>query len=205
MNDKDNSKAIETAFISLPLDALELNTGQIDGLPCNPRNITEAKMEMLKKDIQQYPEMLKLRGLLVYPYGDKYVIIGGNMRYAAMQELGFTTAPCIVIPKSASIEQLKAYTILDNAPFGKWDWDMLANEWEEQQLNDWGVECNFFDKELLEDPFANVEDLNDKTYDKPEKSLLECPHCHHIDSASHFKKVEDNGTVEVNEENEDIS
>lgn len=174
MNDKDNNRAIETAFISLPLDALELNTGQIDGLPCNPRNITEAKMEMLKKDIQQYPEMLKLRGLLVYPHDDKYVIIGGNMRYTAMQELGFTTAPCIVIPKSASIEQLKAYTILDNAPFGKWDWDLLANEWDAQKLTSWGVDLPIMESEINPDEFFdNVENTKEK--ENEEKITVHIP------------------------------
>lgn len=164
MSDKaTKNRAIETAFISIPLDKLEMNTGQIEGLPSNPRNITDAKMEKLKKDIQEYPEMLKLRRLLVYPLGDKYIIVGGNMRYSAMQELGFTTAPCIVIPKEATVEQLKAYTILDNAPFGKWDWDMLANEWEAQQLTDWGVDLPIMESEINPDEFFdNVDKAQDK-------------------------------------------
>lgn len=164
MSDKaTKNRAIETAFISIPLDRLEMNTGQIEGLPSNPRNITEAKMEKLKKDIQEYPEMLKLRGLLVYPHGDKYIICGGNMRYSAMQELGFTTAPCIVIPEETTAEQLKAYTILDNAPFGKWDWDMLANEWEAQQLTDWGVDLPVMESEINPDEFFdNVDNAQDK-------------------------------------------
>lgn len=174
MTDKENNKAIETAFITLPLDALEINTGQIDGLPCNPRNITKDKMEKLKKDIQEYPEMLKLRGLLVYPHGDKYVIVGGNMRFAAMQELGFTTAPCVVIPKTASVEQLKAYTILDNAPFGKWDWDLLGNEWEAQQLTDWGVDLPIMESEINPDEFFdNVENASEK--EKEEKITVHIP------------------------------
>ena len=174
MTDNENNKAIETAFITLPLDALEMNTGQIDGLPCNPRNITKDKMEKLKKDIQEYPEMLKLRGLLVYPYGDKYVIVGGNMRFAAMQELGFTTAPCIVIPKKASVEQLKAYTILDNAPFGKWDWDLLGNEWDAQQLTDWGVDLPIMESEINPDEFFdNVDNASEK--EKEEKITVHIP------------------------------
>lgn len=164
MADKEKKdRAIETAFISIPLDKLEMNEGQIEGLPSNPRNITEAKLEKLKADIQAYPEMLKLRGLLVYPYGDKYITIGGNMRYTAMKELGFTTAPCIVIPKEATVEQLKAYTILDNAPFGKWDWDMLANEWDAQQLTDWGVDLPIMESEINPDEFFdNVDNAQDK-------------------------------------------
>ncbi len=80
--DNKQNKPIDTAYISIELSQLEENFGQLDGLPSNPREITEAKMELLKKNIQQYPEMLKLRGLLVYPLDNgKYIIIGGNMRY----------------------------------------------------------------------------------------------------------------------------
>ena len=157
------SRDIDTAFISIGLDKLEMNEGQIEGLPCNPRDITSDKFEKLKKDLQEYPEMLKLRGLLVYPFGDKYVIIGGNMRYRAMQELGFTTAPCIVIPQTATVEQLKAYTILDNSGFGKWDWDLLANEWDAQQLTDWGVALPIMESEINPDEFFDkVENAEEK-------------------------------------------
>lgn len=167
------SRDIDTAFISIGLDKLEMNEGQIEGLPGNPRDITSDKLEKLKKDLQEYPEMLKLRGLLVYPFGDKYVIIGGNMRYRAMQELGFTTAPCIVIPKEATVEQLKAYTILDNSGFGKWNWDMLANEWDAQQLTEWGVDLPIMENEIDIDEFFNEEDEKNEGKKKP----IICPHC----------------------------
>lgn len=168
------NRAIETLFVSITLDKLELNEGQIDGLPANPRDATEAKMEKLKKDLQEYPEMLKLRGLLVYPFGDKYVIIGGNMRYRAMQELGFTTAPCIIIPKETSVEQLKAYTILDNSGFGKWNWDMLANEWDAQQLTDWGVDLPIIESEINPDEFFDKVE-NEQEKDKGDKITVHIP------------------------------
>lgn len=168
------SRDIDTAFISIGLDKLEMNEGQIDGLPCNPRDITSDKLEKLKKDLQEYPEMLKLRGLLVYHFGDKYVIIGGNMRYRAMQELGFTTAPCIVIPQSTTVEQLKAYTILDNSGFGKWDWDLLANEWDAQQLTEWGVDLPIMESEINPDEFFDkVENAEEK--EKGDKITVSIP------------------------------
>lgn len=168
------SRDIDTAFISIGLDKLEMNEGQIEGLPGNPRDITNDKLEKLKKDLQEYPEMLKLRGLLVYPFGDKYVIIGGNMRYRAMQELGFTTAPCIIIPQETTVEQLKAYTILDNSGFGKWNWDMLANEWEAQQLTDWGVDLPIMESEINPDEFFDkVEDAEEK--EKADKITVSIP------------------------------
>lgn len=168
------SRDIDTAFISIGLDKLEMNEGQIEGLPGNPRDITSDKLEKLKKDLQEYPEMLKLRGLLVYPFGDKYVIIGGNMRYRAMQELGFTTAPCIIIPQETTVEQLKAYTILDNSGFGKWNWDMLANEWDAQQLTDWGVDLPIMESEINPDEFFDkVEDAEEK--EKADKITVSIP------------------------------
>ena len=105
-------------FKEISLDLLELNVGQIDGLPGNPRKISVEKLELLKKDIQDYPELLEMRGLIVYPHNDRFVLIGGNMRYRAMLELGYGTAPCVIVPKETSVDKLKAYTILDNAPFG---------------------------------------------------------------------------------------
>jgi hypothetical protein len=176
MEESENkSRNIDTAFVTVGLDRLEMNTGQIDGLPCNPRSITKDKMDKLKKDLQEYPEMLKLRGLLVYPFGEKYVIIGGNMRYQAMQELGFTTAPCIIIPKEATVEQLKAYTILDNSGFGKWDWDLLANEWDAEQLTDWGVDLPIMESEINPDEFFDkVEDEQEK--EKEDKITVHIPH-----------------------------
>lgn len=150
-------------FVSLAMAILEPNEGQLDGLPPNPRNITGAKMELLKKDIREYPEMLSLRGLLVYPLDNgHYLICGGNMRYRAMRSLGYAEAPCIIIPKGTSVEKLKAYSVIDNNGFGKWDWDMLANEWDADQLTDWGVDLPIFD---------DVPQGEDETDEKPDKDL----------------------------------
>lgn len=134
-------------FKEISLNLLELNVGQIEGLPGNPRKISAEKLELLKKDIQDYPELLEMRGLIVYPHNEKFVLIGGNMRYRAMLELGYDTAPCIVVSKDASVEKLKAYTILDNAPFGEWDWEALSNDWDEASLIDWGLTMPEFEKE----------------------------------------------------------
>ena len=116
------------------------NTGQIEGLPKNPRFIRDEKFELLKKSIQENPEMLSLRELLVYPLGDQFVVIGGNMRLEACKALGYKTVPCKVLDAATTVEQLKAYTVKDNAGFGEWDWDMLANEWDSAQLTEWGVD-----------------------------------------------------------------
>lgn len=135
-------KLIETTL--LPLSAIEPNRGQIDGLPKNPRVLRDAKFDALKKSIIDDPDMLALRELLVYQHSDKYVIIGGNMRYRALIELKYKDAPCKVIPADTPVETLRAYTIKDNGGFGEWDFDLLANEWDDEPLNDWGVELPNF-------------------------------------------------------------
>lgn len=158
MTKSKNYEPIDTMFVSLPISEVELNEGQIDGLPSNPLSITDEKYEKLKKNIQEHPEMLKVRGLIVYPYGDKFIVIGGNMRLRAMQELGFKTVPSVVLPKETDVEELKAYTVLDNSGFGRWDWSMLANEWEQEQLIDWGVDLPILGEEINPDEFFDEVD-----------------------------------------------
>lgn len=125
--------------MNLKLNEIEPNKGQIPGLPKNPRIIKNDKYRKLVKSIEENPEMLEYRELLVYPYNGKYIIIGGNMRYKAMKELGYTEAPVKVIDQNATVEQLKAYTIKDNAAFGEWD-DIAIKEWDLTELDNWGID-----------------------------------------------------------------
>ena len=83
----------EPQYRDIKLSELQPNEGQIAGLPANPRTIQPDKLAKLKKSILDNPEMLQLRGILVYPHGDKYIVIGGNMRLRAMVELGMTYLP----------------------------------------------------------------------------------------------------------------
>ena len=124
----------------LPIGKIELNTGQVEGLPKNPRFIRDDRYKALVKSIKDAPEMLHLRELLVYPHGDKYVVIGGNMRLRACRELGFSELPCKVLPTDTPAAKLREYAIKDNNGFGQDDWDLLANEWEAEELTDWGME-----------------------------------------------------------------
>lgn len=129
-----------TQSVMLKISKLEVNKGQIDGLPKNPRTIKDEKFRKLVKSIEENPEMTSLRGILVYPHEGKYVVIGGNMRLKAMKELGYKEAPCKVIPEDTTVEQLKAYTIKDNSGFGEWDFNMLSKEWDLQLLEDCVIE-----------------------------------------------------------------
>lgn len=136
---------------NIELSKLETNKGQIEGLPKNPRLIKDAKFDKLKKSIEDNPEMLGMREVLVYPHGSKYVIIGGNMRFQACKELQFEMVPCKVLDKDMTAEQLRAITIKDNVGFGEHDWELLANEWDSVELEEWGLEVpNFEDIEIDE-------------------------------------------------------
>jgi DNA modification methylase len=132
---------------NIELSKLETNKGQIEGLPKNPRTIRNEKFEKLKKSIEDNPEMLGMREVLVYPHGSKFVIIGGNMRFQACKELQFETVPCKVLSKDTTAEQLRAITIKDNVGFGEHDWELLANEWDAVELEEWGLEVPNFEAE----------------------------------------------------------
>lgn len=122
----------------IKISKLELNKGQVEGLPKNPRFIRDERYKALVKSIEDAPEMLKLRELLVVEHGNKFVVIGGNMRLRACKELGMETVPCKVLPADTPVAKLREYAIKDNNGFGEDDWDILANEWDAQELQEWG-------------------------------------------------------------------
>lgn len=153
----------------IKLSDIEVNRGQIEGLPANPRFIRDEKYKKLVNSLQENPEMTALRELLVFEQSGKFVIIGGNMRYRAMKELGYTQAICKVIPPSAPIEALKAYIIKDNSGYGEWDLDLLANEWDAGQLEDWGIDLP--DIDLQTEPEEAEEDNYDIDSNLPKKPV----------------------------------
>lgn len=122
----------------IKLSELQDNRGQIEGLPTNPRQWSSAEVASLAKSIEQTPELLEARGIIVLPHNGKYVVLGGNMRLAALKTLGHKEAPCIVLPEDTPVEKLKEIVIKDNGSFGKWDMEALANEWDDLPLSDWG-------------------------------------------------------------------
>jgi len=126
-------------IVKLPLSKLETNIGQIPDLPMNPRQWTQEQVESLAKSLNETPELFEARPILVVPYGGKYVILGGNMRYEASRKNGDAEVPVIVFPEDTPIEKMKEIVVKDNGAFGAWDWDALANEWDDLPLADWGV------------------------------------------------------------------
>lgn len=146
---------------NIKITQLEVNDGQIEGLPKNPRFIRDKRFEQLVKSIEDAPEMLEYRTLLVYPFGGKYVVVCGNMRLRACQQIGFKELPCYVLPEGTSVAKLREYAIKDNVAFGTDDFDLLANEWDSFELGNWGVELPNMDFDDLgeSDEPADVEDV----------------------------------------------
>ena len=117
-----------------------VNISQVKPNPKNPRIIKDGKFQKLVKSIQEFPDMLNKRPLVVFTDVDnKYVVLGGNMRLKACKEIGLKEIPIIVADEWTE-EQKNEFLIKDNVGFGEWDWDSLANEWDAEKLDDWGLD-----------------------------------------------------------------
>jgi len=102
----------------------------------NPRTIQKDKFKKLCNSIKEFPEMLKLRPIVV---NSEMGILGGNMRYKACQEIGLKEV-YIIKAENFTDDQIQEFIIKDNVGFGEWDWDILANTWDVEKLNEWGLE-----------------------------------------------------------------
>jgi DNA modification methylase len=107
--------------------------------PNNPRAIRDARFEKLKQSIIDFPEMLEKRPLVCYTEGKNYIVLGGNMRLKALQDIGHGEVP-IMLADDWTEEQRAQFLIKDNVGFGEWDWNTLANEWDAEKLEAWGLE-----------------------------------------------------------------
>jgi hypothetical protein len=107
--------------------------------PNNPRIIKDHQFKKLVNSLKEFPKMMELRPIIV---DDEWVIVGGNMRFKALQELGYTEFPneWVKQAKEFTEQELKEFVIKDNLSFGEWDWDSLGNEWDEVDLNNWGLD-----------------------------------------------------------------
>jgi ParB-like chromosome segregation protein Spo0J len=115
--------------------------------PTNPRVIRDAKFKQLVRSIQEFPEMLELRPIVV---NEDMITLGGNMRLRACIEAGLTDVP-VVIAKGLTEEQQQEFIIKDNVGFGEWDWDDLANNWDEANLKLWGLDFPMFNEAEISD------------------------------------------------------
>jgi hypothetical protein len=114
----------------------------------NPRVIKDEKFKKLVQSIREFPDMLNKRPLICFTDVDgKYVVLGGNMRLKAAQEIGLKEMP-IILADDWTQEQKDEFLIKDNVGFGEWDWDILANEWDTDKLTDWGLSSFGFEDNL---------------------------------------------------------
>jgi DNA modification methylase len=125
---------------------------EVKSNPNNPRIIKDDKFKKLVASIKELPQMLQLRPIVV---NEDMVVLGGNMRLKACKEAGLKEIP-IIKASELNEEQQRAFIIKDNVGFGEWDWDALANEWDAEQLQEWGLDVPNFDGvelDAVEDDF----------------------------------------------------
>ena len=137
----------------------------------NPRILRDRKFEQLKQSLIDFPEMLEKRPLVCYTDTDgKYVILGGNMRFKCAKEIGIKELP-ITLADDWTMAQREEFLIKDNIGFGEWDWDRIANEWDTDKVEAWGLDFVFLNDEsntnigednkpaIMKITFENVEQL----------------------------------------------
>jgi hypothetical protein len=145
----------------------KIATSKIKLNPNNPRLIKDDKFKKLVQSIKDFPEMLDIRPIVV---NADMIILGGNMRYKACVEAGLKEIPVIIADKLTE-EQQREFLIKDNTSGGEWDWEMLANEWDAEQLEDWGLTISTFNSDNINlDSF--FEESNEQK-DQKNKIVLE--------------------------------
>jgi DNA modification methylase len=137
-----------------------MNINEIKPNPNNPRLIKDHKFKQLVKSIQDFPQMLELRPIVIDEHN---MVLGGNMRLKACLEAGLTDVP-VIHANNLSEEKKKEFIVKDNVGYGEWDWDDLANNWDALELTEWGLDIPNFDAEVLEaqeDDFAVLDGGNE--------------------------------------------
>jgi len=123
--------------------------------PNNPRIIKDDKFKKLVQSIKDFPEMLNIRPIVV---NSDMVILGGNMRYKACKEAGLKEIPIIITDLSE--DKQREFLIKDNTSGGEWDWEVLANEWDSEELEAWGLDVSNFDIKEESDDLSNDFETN---------------------------------------------
>tara|TARA_R100001530_G_scaffold132735_1_gene105430 strand:- start:46 stop:660 length:615 start_codon:yes stop_codon:yes gene_type:complete len=136
----------------------QVTINKVKGNPNNPRIIKNDKFKKLVKSIKEFPEMLKLRPIVV---DEDMVVLGGNMRLKASKDAGLKEV-WIEVAEGLTEEQKKEFIVKDNVGFGEWEWDMLANEWDSSQLIEWGL-----DVWLNEDDIEEIKNPENKESENP--------------------------------------
>ena len=137
----------------IPISSIQTN-------PNNPRKITAAQVEKLKKSISEFSAMMELRPIII---DEQRIVLGGNMRLLSLIQLGYTEIPESWVKQAADLtdEEKQRFIIADNVGFGEWDWEALANEWDAGDLADWGLD--------VPDTFGTQAEAEEDEYEMPEE------------------------------------
>lgn len=180
---------------------MRLNIKDIIPNPANPRVIRDEQFRKLKQSLAQFPQMLEKRPIAVTKEGGKYIALGGNQRLRALLDLKqevndadfeqryaatvseveilegyFATGMPVVDCTELTPMQQKRFIIADNVPFGEWDWEGLANEWDVEELADWGLNVPGFEGMEEEADKASEEETSEE---EEEEVQCLCPNCKH--------------------------
>ena len=137
-----------------------MNIKEIKSNPNNPRIIKDEKFAKLKKSISEFPKMMELRPMVV---NSENIVLGGNMRLKALKELGYKDIPDNWVKRADELteDETRRFIIADNVGFGEHDWDLLANEWDSVELEDWGLEGFPFEDNDYTEPKDLSDDLKE--------------------------------------------
>ena len=138
-----------------------MKLSQIKPNPNNPRLIKDERFAKLCKSIQEAPKFMALRPIIIDGEG---MILGGNMRYKALLHLGYKEVPDAWVKRADDLteEERRRFIISDNVGFGDWDWDAVANEWDVEELADWGLDAPDFEPTLNYDLLKEGDGLDSK-------------------------------------------
>jgi len=123
------------------MNTVKINT--VKSNPNNPRLIKDEKFKKLVKSLKEFPEMAKVRPIVV---NQEMVVLGGNMRLKGMKEAGWKDVPIEIVDWSE--DKQREFIIKDNVGFGEWEWESIANEWDSEQLEEWGFDKIGFDVDM---------------------------------------------------------
>lgn len=157
---------------------------EVKNNPNNPRVIKDDKFTKLVNSIKEFPKMLEIRPIVV---NDDMIVLGGNMRLKACKEAGLKEVPIIKASDLTEDEQ-RQFIIKDNVSGGEWDWEMLANEWDSEQLEEWGLDLPNFDNNEKNE----LQEKNKKLSDRfiiPPFSILDTRKCEWQDRKRYWLSI----------------
>ena len=156
---------VEITIKTVKLSAIKLN-------PDNPRRISTRDMDRLVKSLQEFPDMLKLREIVV---DESMTVLGGNMRLLALRKIGAKECTAKIV-SGLTEAQKREFVVKDNGSWGEWDMDLLSASWSDLPLTDWGVDLP---EDWLNDPnFPPGTEADQGRLD--EKKPITCPECGHV-------------------------